>query len=633
MRITLLFLLLASYSALAGEGVYSVSKIPVELLKSADAVKRIDDTRFEIISTGQTRFYQKFAITILNEEGDKFSRFSEYYDQFRKVESIEGNLYDASGALVRKLKPKEIQDLGGLSDGSMIDDNRIKTHNFYCKSYPYTIEYEVEIKVNHTFHLPTWVPQEARYLSVEKSSFTVVVPDDYVVRFKAFNYKGEPTVTAEKGKKISVWQVSNMKPVIREAYSPGWEDLTTIVKLAPSFFQLKDYKGDMSSWKEFGKFIYTLNSARDVLPPAMKTKVQQLVAHAPSDGEKVKILYKYLQQNTRYIGVQLGIGGWQPFEANYVAEKAYGDCKALSNYMYSLLKEAGIRSCYALINAGDNPAKVFDDFPSAHFNHAILCVPLKKDTIWLECTDQYKAPGYMGDFTGNRKALLITEEGGVLVNTPAYNLNENQQIRSINGKLDENGNLNVWVHTNYMARQQDDLQEIIHVLSKEKVKEYLHHALNLSTYDITHFKYNQQNDRNPTVTEDLELFINQYATVTGKRLFIVPNILNRGGTLLDVEKERRYDLSVEYAYRDVDTVLIQIPEGYEVEAMPAPVSLKTKYGNYSSTTKLDGNKLQYIRVLEQFSVRAPASEYAAYAKFVADIYKSDRSRVVLVKKS
>ena len=59
-----------------------------------------------------------------------------------------------------------------------------------------------------------------------------------------------------------------------------------------------------------------------------------------------------MQNNTRYISIQLGIGGWRPFEAAYVASKGYGDCKALSNYMYSLLKEAGILSYYTLVKAG-----------------------------------------------------------------------------------------------------------------------------------------------------------------------------------------------------------------------------------------------------------------------------------------
>ncbi len=76
----------------------------------------------------------------------------------------------------------------------------------------------------------------------------------------------------------------------------------------------------------------------------LNRKVHELTDHLTDKRQKVFALYDYLQKNTRYISVQLGIGGWQPFPADYVATKRYGDCKALSNFMVALLKEAGIKA-------------------------------------------------------------------------------------------------------------------------------------------------------------------------------------------------------------------------------------------------------------------------------------------------
>jgi len=85
--------------------------------------------------------------------------------------------------------------------------------------------------------------------------------------------------------------------------------------------------------------------------------------------------------------------------------------------MVALLKEANIKANYVLIAAGDDQPDMLTDFPSPYFNHATVCVPMDKDSIWLECTSQTLPAGYIGSFTGNRHALLINELGGQIVTT------------------------------------------------------------------------------------------------------------------------------------------------------------------------------------------------------------------------
>jgi len=623
---------LLSLFCFAADAPYAVAKLAPALLKNAHAVKRMEEIRFEIRSTKETELHHKYAYTILNENGDHHASFVEWYDKLRRIESIEGTLYDAFGKVVKKLKPKDIQDLSAVSNISLMDDNRQKVHNFYHKSYPYTVEYEVKVSYNNTFQFPGWITQESEHLSVEQSSYTLICPQDYVFRYRATNYNGAPTETAEKNKKLYTWQVSNLPALKKEPYGPRWQEMITSLRVAPGEFELQGYKGNMSSWQSFGSFLYQLNKERHLLPDEVKAKVRALTDGVTDNKEKIRLLYEFLQQNTRYISIQLGLGGWQPFEASFVAKKGYGDCKALSNYMYSLLKEAGITSKYAVIRAGEYEYNMVEDFPSNQFNHAVLCVPLGKDTVWLECTSQTTPAGYMGNFTGNRKALLIDENGGTLVSTPRYTAQDNLQLRTIKAQVDEHGGLLIESHTNYAAIQQDDLHQMIHSLNKDKLKEVLQRELDFSTYDIEAFDYKEEKSAYPTIRENLKIYVADYATITGKRLFIAPNLMNRGGVKLTPDPERKYEVCLYSEFRDIDSVMIELPEGYEIEALPQPLLLKTKFGSYSSSVKLVGNVLHYVRVREQYSGRYPAKDYAELVKFFDEIYKADRAKVVLVKK-
>jgi hypothetical protein len=301
-------LLLTVITSFAGEIKYPVSSISEKLLKNADAVKRTETIEFEIVNLKETILHYKYAITILNENADDYSVFSEWYDQFRNVSSVEGYLYDKDGNLLKKMKYKDLQDVSATDDNNLVDDYRSKRFAFYYKTYPYTVEFEATIKSAQTFWLSYWIAQEHENLSVEQSSFKVLTPENYLLRHRSFNYNGEPTITSANGKKTYYWQASQLAAFKKQFAAPRWHELTTMVSLAPSDFAVDDFRGSMNDWNEFGKFMSYLKKDRDKLPEDVLGKVMQLTANASTDLEKIELLYKFLQQNTRYISIQLGIG-------------------------------------------------------------------------------------------------------------------------------------------------------------------------------------------------------------------------------------------------------------------------------------------------------------------------------------
>ncbi|WP_301921281.1 DUF3857 domain-containing protein [Ferruginibacter sp.] len=611
---------------------YDVKLIPAELLPHANVVKRLEEIRVEIKGPGKAVLFNKYAVTILNAGGEAAAALTENYDQFISIRSIDGSLYDANGKKIKSLKKSEVQNFTGSSESSLVDDARIKHHNFNCKMYPYTVEYQTEIELKGIFYLPRWLPVEDENYSVEKSKLTVQCPPDYTLRFKAFNYGKEPQKTILKESQQYEWNVEKLPAIESERFQPEWYEITTAVFLAPSNFEIQQFTGDMSNWQGFGKFIYLLNNGRDVLPANIKQQVHALTDNVSSSREKIKVLYEYLQKNTRYISIQLGIGGWQTFDAAYVATKAYGDCKALSNYMYSLLKEAGIKSFYTLIKAGQNKNSLLSDFPSNQFNHIIVCVPQPKDTIWLECTSQTLPMGYLSGFTSNRCALLVDKNGGALVRTPNYQKNDNLQTRKIIASVNEEGKLTAGIETKYRAQQQDDLQGMLDAVNKEKIAEILKEELNLSSYNITSFNYASEKGQLPVVTEKLELTANNYCIITGKRLFISPNILNKSQLKLTNADKRKFDLKLPYEFTDIDSVEIKLPAGYTPESIPANMSVDTKFGTYNAIIKISDGKILYIRNFQRNSGLYPVAEAVALAEFFSKIYSADRASLVFVKK-
>lgn len=629
---SLLYTLLLQLTALTvfPQDDYSVNKIDPALTAGACAVKRYELVRFEIKDPGSAVYYYKSAVTILNENGEDHAWWQEGYDdKFTTIRSVDAILYDATGKKIRSLKKADISDVSG-AESNLADDFRVKRHNFHYKIYPYTVEYEVEIKKDQLMFMPSWMPVEDEDYTVEKSIFEIVCPSSYNIRYKSYRYDGEPVIQNGK-EKIYRWEVKNVAAVKREFASPEWQRITPTVVVGATNFEIAGFKGNMSNWKEFGKFIYGLKQNRDKLPVDIKTTVHELTDNVTDVKKKIELLYNYMQQNTRYISIQLGIGGWQPFDAEYVAQKKYGDCKALTNYMFSLLKEAGIKSVYSLVKAGEYSRYIHEEFSSQQFNHVILSVPLQRDTMWLECTSQTLPAGYLSGFTCNRYALMIAEDGGYLVRTPSYNFQDNRQIRKVNATVDETGKLNANIVTEYTGLQQDNLFEMINGNSKKEQLEYLKKEIDLPSYDITSFDYKTKPSHIPAIAEKINLVAENYAQVSGKRIFIQPNLLSKTGLKLK-DEERQHDIDLMFEYRDVDSVEIVIPIGFTPEAMPQQVAFTNKFGQYKITYAVDGAKVLMTRLFERRAGRFPASDYKELVKMYAEMYKADRGKIVLVKK-
>src|SRR5687768_5234605 len=271
----ILSFLTASLLVNAADGEYAVSKIPQPLLKNAHIVVRKELQRIELKSLEKMVITNKYVITVLDEQGDDYAYLAEAYDQFSTIDYMEGTLYDAAGKKIRSLKKGDIADQSTASEGDLAVDARVKYHTFRHRVYPYTVEYESQVIKKETMFFPSWNPVKYEHVAVEASVLEIIVPREYELRYKHYNCAA-PVVEDQSDKKRYSWQVKDFAAILREYAGPYWHEIAPYISMAPSEFQIEDYKGNMKDWQEYGKFVYSLSKGRDVLPEAIKLKVHQL---------------------------------------------------------------------------------------------------------------------------------------------------------------------------------------------------------------------------------------------------------------------------------------------------------------------------------------------------------------------
>jgi hypothetical protein len=629
----LLFMAIGSF----GQIDFAISQIPQKLKENADAVVRFDQTEFIIESYAKIITKHHWAVTVFTEKGEEdHATFDAYYNNFEKIKKIEGCIYDQSGKLLKKLKASDIEDIGLSSFSEYITDSKKKTAKFDKKYYPlpYTVEFSFEEESTNTFFFPSWNLQNYEKVGIQNSTFTVKAFDTNSYRKREINLPN-PSKKYFNGKyHEETWEAKDLEPVKHEEFSAN--EIIPKLYLASVQYTMGDYSGPSKTWNDIAAFYATLNKGRDILPSMTVEKLKSEVGSEKDPKKVIDIVYKFMQSSTRYFLISLGVGGWQSMTAEQVATKGYGDCKALTNYTIALLKQVGIKGYPALIYGGSegNNAERFEDFPMSRFNHVVACIPLQKDTVWLECTSQTNPSGYMGSFTGNRKALLVKEKGGELIKTINYLPEKNIQKREINVKIVENGDAQVTVKSNYSGIQQETRNSVMERLSQTEQKQWLHKALNLPNFEISNFSLLSEKTVLPKLNEEIKLVANRYATTSGKRLFVKPNIMTKYQVITTETEERKTKLFLNpnsESFLDEDQIEIEIPVGYTLEYLPKEINLKEKFGEYRASTSVVDGKIYHKRFLKIIGGNYSKEDYAKWVEFLKTISKTDNQKAVFVK--
>ncbi|MFD0963517.1 DUF3857 domain-containing protein [Pseudofulvibacter geojedonensis] len=630
MRLILLFVIIVSSITVKAQSNYAFSEISDELLENANAVVRDNYTLIELKDLDEMVITEKKVITVLNRFGDKLLDTYVYYDDSSKVLSLSALILDANGKEIVKKKYSDFLDVSAVSGGQMYTDNRVKYLDYTPLSYPYTVVFNYKLKEKSTAFIKSWYPVDSYYLSVEENKYEFINHTASKHKFKSLNTDFLDFTISEENNGL-IFSSEKLKAIKREERSPSFNEIFPKVLVAINDFSIKGKKGNSKNWTDFGIWQYNdLLTGRDNLKEKTVEEVKQLLEGVNDKKEKVKRVYRYMQDRTRYVGVQLGIGGWQPINADEVDRVKYGDCKGLTNYTKALLKSQGLESYYTIVYAGDK-RNIDKQFSSMQGNHVILNVPLENEEVWLECTSQTKPFNFLGDFTADRDVLVVTPNGGEIKRTPTYGEEINTLTTKAKVLINSEGKVESKVVLNSKGLQYDNRTYIIPLSEDKKELVYLDrwdylNGLKLNSIHIV------ENKDSIELTEDISLSIDNYITQVGDKLMVQLNMFNRVTSIPMNYENRRLPFKISMSYKDIDEYSYQIPDGMKVTSLPEEVEIMSDFGYYRmSVYKTKEEKIVYKREMVMKEGVFPKEKYDEYRGFLKKIKKKDKLKILIEK--
>ncbi len=632
-KIFFIFALCCSVGLSAQDFNLSGFSIDSLLTENANAVVREKIIEIEIAAVDKVYIHTKTTITVLNEKGDRYAFVGNSYDKNRKINNQRAVVYDQLGNEVRVVKKRDFHDRSLVDAGTLYDDNRLSYFSYTPGSYPYTIVYESMVEKENTIFLDSWNPVVDYHLSVESATFSIKNPAGIALRIKESNFEGA-NISKEGTALEPVYMLKNFPAEEYEKLSPSLEESVPGVQVALNDFSLVGVKGSSTTWEELGKWQYeNLLKGRNELSEATVAKIKMLTAGANSDLEKAKIIYDYVQNNSRYISVQLGIGGWSPAEASEVDQLKYGDCKGLTNYTKALLDSQNIPSYYAVVIAGEEQESLDADFSSMKGNHVILNLPQEGEDVWLECTSQTLPFNYLGDFTDNRNVLLVKPEGGEIVKTKSYSASENLRETSSRVVLNKDGSFSAAVERRSYGVPYGNIYGISTATSQDQQVYYKSMLSHLRNLNIENIQFNNDREKQE-FKESFALSGEGFASRAGQRLLLPLNFFQVNTYDLPRSVKRKKPLEINRGLSFKDHVELELPQGYELEALPENVKVENAYGSFSfdvMETQKEGKKIlvaERAYVINEGSW--PAEEYSKFREFMNSIETYSNLKAVIV---
>jgi hypothetical protein len=289
---------------------------------------------------------------------------------------------------------------GRLSAILLVTDLRV--HDVLSFSYPLRgSDPTLHGKYVDTFALAGPEPIErlrARLLAPTARAFTVSVegpaaslPDTQATRRVVGDYQEY------------IWDRKHLAAVVDEPLTPSWYIPLPVVAVT-----------EFSSWREVSRW------GAELFKPYQPTSaLRQWVAKTQAASRTIDDFVidtiRFVQDEVRYVAVEVGFARRRPNDPATVFARRYGDCKDKTALLTALLRLGGVQAQPALVSS--TLGHTLDRWPPdpSQFDHAIVRVPLAGTDHWVDPTETLQG-GTLADLHSSdfERALPLEDRGAEL---------------------------------------------------------------------------------------------------------------------------------------------------------------------------------------------------------------------------
>ena len=442
----------------------------------------------------------------------------------------------------------------------------------------------------------------------------------------------ETTVFVRSAPNFSLCHKELLDKFVRETDGTAfWRNVPTVSVLLSAWTINGKRTEGLQTIADYAKWIYELQRGTDDTNPKMEALAKKLTKDDKSPREKAKRLYDWVLDNIRYVGVQVGLGGWRPFPATEVFENGYGDCKAKANILKSMLNTVGISSSMASLHSDVGPPSRFWLPAIGNTNHAILAIELPEGLVIADPTTRVVPFGELPISDQGQYLLRFTEEASEPFLTPSTTAEQNARQSILRLKLTEEGKLQGSFDYEAKGSFASSLEGSDLNRSQDKPNKPIRNALGLRSAKLSEIKkdFDKSALKNRTARISGKIEIKEATKVTGKlKLLRLEDLFYSWATKYADEKRQQ---SINFGSRRTQETKIQIelPKTATINQLPSQTKLSIQGLEYALDWKLEGQTLSIERKYKRDKRFYKPSRYSELRNFYNQLLEAEAKAVVI----
>lgn len=476
-QLTALLLLLAlSLTISAQSRKFTVEKIPVWVTAQhsdyqntaldKEAESGYVDVDYEIQTNLEKKAqYHKSVIKILTEAGvDNGSEISVDFDPAYQKLIFHDITVIRENRVLNKLQPEKIKVIQQETDLSK------HVYNGSLTAYLVLEDIRPNDIIEYSYTLVGFNPIfNNRYSYYLNTRFAVPVNNLYykiiVPKGRKLNYQNTDKLAAapklsDSGSEVSYeWQFTNVNALQAESNIPSWYN-------PYSYIQVTEFSG----WADVSKWGSSLFSNQQTLSKGLEEYISKIQNTYPAKEEQILAAIHFVQDNIRYMGIEIGSNSHKPDEPGKIFGRRFGDCKDKSNLLCAMLKKLDIEASPVLINSTDKGTVKNEIGSPIAFNHVTVRLKFGDSYYWIDPTISLQR-GRLGDisFPDYQQGLVLTDTTSGLTSIP-FQEKGMCTIREIFNMTDMSGHASLKVVTINTGSYADDSRYMFRNKSIAEIK-------------------------------------------------------------------------------------------------------------------------------------------------------------------